>query len=331
MKYQHLTIEEREKIQEMLWQKASIRDIAAAINRHPSSVFRELRRNYPARHRQYTSRLAHERALEKRKCRGRELRLKSQEVRDYVQTKLRKRWSPEQIAGTIEDAIGQTISHEAIYQYIYAQIYREGYGYLKPGAEDFRSCLRRRWKRRHRKGGRKSLKIQRSDGLSIDERPLIVAKRKRLGDWESDTVESIEHKTGINTLVERKTGFVLITRLSGKSSNATMKAIAGRLGVWSGRARHTVTFDNGPENSNWRDLEYRIGIKTYFAHAYHSWERGTNENTNGLIRDYFPKKTDFSEVTDEKIRYVENELNNRPRKRLGFKTPLQALGVALQC
>lgn len=330
MKYTHFTVEEREKIQEMLWQKASIRTIAAALSRSPSSVSREIKRNRDSLGRRvYIPRAAHEKALIKRKSRGREDRLKNQRIRDYVITHLKKRWSPEQIAGTIESEIKEKISHEAIYQYIYSQIYRNGYGDLKPGCEDLRIYLRRRKKRRTKKGFRRCQRVFRPKGASISERPVIVEQRERLGDWESDSIESIDHKPGINTFVERKAGLVFITKLKDKTSEATTLAIEKRTKHLPKRLKQTATFDNGPENQKWREFERRTGFKAFFANAYHSWERGTNENTNGLIRDYFPKKTDFTKVSDKELQGVENLLNNRPRKRLGWKTPLEVFSVAL--
>jgi IS30 family transposase len=330
MKYQHFSIEERERIQEMLWQKASIRSIAKALSRSPSSVSREIQRNKPPERIRYTPRVAHERALVYRKRRGREERLKNNAVRDYVITHLKKRWSPEQISQRIEIDLGEKISHEAVYQFIYAQIHQKGWGYLKPNCEDLRMYLRRRRKRRTHKGLRQSQRIPSFQGISIDLRPAIVKKRARLGDWESDTVESINRKPGINTCVERKTGFVLMTKLKDRKSESTVKAISGRMEVIPNDAKHTITFDNGFENSGWKKLEKLVKIKVYFAHPYHSWERGTNENTNGLIRDYFPKKTDFTTITEEELSLVEGELNNRPRKRLGWRTPSEAWSVALQ-
>lgn len=330
MKYQHFSVEEREKIQEMLWQKSSIRGIAAALNRSPSSISREIQRNLPPIHYRYAPRLANERALIKRKSRGRIERLKNDQVRNYVIFYLKKRWSPEQISNTIKEATGETISHEAVYQYVYAQIHRHGWGELKPGREDLRPYLRRRRKRRLRKGSRRCQRIFKLKGVSIDNRPAIVQTRKRLGDWESDTVESINHKPGVNTLVERKSGLVLITKLIDKTGRATALAISNRFNSLPQRVKRTMTFDNGPENSDWRELEQRTNLKIFFAHAYHSWERGSNENTNGLIRDYFPKKTDFTAVSEEELAFVERELNNRPRKRLGWRTPLKVFSVALR-
>ena len=143
-------------------------------------------------------------------------------------------------------------------------------------------------------------------------------------------MESCNHKPGINTLVERKTGLVFITKLKDKTGMATRTAITKRFSSLPPEARRTITFDNGSENRDWQPMEEATGTKCFFAHPYHSWERGTNENTNGLIRDYFPKGTDFTTITDEELAFVERELNERPRKRLGFKTPLQVWSGALQ-
>lgn len=330
MKYQHLSIEERETIQLMLWDKKSVRSIAKALKRSPSSVSREISRNIPANQRRYPPYAAHERALAKRKSRGRHDRLKNEKIRQYAIVRLKEGWSPEQISGRIKIDAGEKISHEAIYQFIYAQVHRNGWGYLRPGAEDLRMYLRRKRKRRAPRGFRKSQRILARFGIpTIDERPGIVETRRRLGDWEGDTVESKDHKPGINTLVERKTGFVLITKLNAKTPRATIDAMGKRFEALPPKAKRTVTLDNGPENRDWQSIRTKIGIQCYYAHAYHSWERGTNENTNGLIREYFPKKTDFTMISDEALAAVEYKLNTRPRKRLNYLTPLEAFSVAL--
>ncbi len=330
MKYKHLSILEREKIQELLWQKMSVRSIAKELDRPSSSISREIRRNLPLERFVYAPRLAHERALFKRKCRGRVERLKTGEIREYVIKHLKEKWSPEQISGRIKIDLGKTISHEAIYQFIYIQVHRNGWGYLKPQHEDLRIYLRRKQKRRQKKGTRKCQRIFRSYGKSIDERPKIIEERKRIGDWESDSVESFNHKPGVNTLLERKSGLYLINKLRNKTSIATVFAIQQKLKQFPEKVKKTMTFDNGPENQNWKLLEETTSIKSYFAHPYHSWERGSNENANGLLRDYFPKKTDFSTISEEAILKVEQSLNSRPRKRLGYKTPLEVFSVALQ-
>ena len=327
MTYKHFTIEERERIQRGLWKRKSIRAIGRELGRPHSSVLREVKRNYPPLRERYTPRLSHERALQKRKCRGRQKRLKSDRVREYVTVNLKRRRSPEQIAGCIKRDLGETISHEAVYQFIYAQI---SHNKPKRNCEDLRHCLRRRRKRRIPHGARRCQRVLKPQGPSIDERPKIVERRCRIGDWESDTVESKDHKPGINTLVERKSGLVFITKLSARTSQATIHAIESRLVALPEKVCITITLDNGPENRDWQPIEEATGAKCFFAHPYHSWERGTNENTNGLIRDYFPKGTDFTTITDEEIAFVERELNERPRKRLGWKTTLQVFGGALQ-
>jgi IS30 family transposase len=334
MIYKHLSICEREKIQELFWQKKSIRYMAKTLNRSPASISRELRRNFPEEHRRYTPRLANERALFKRKCRGRIERLKTKEIRNYVVAHLKLNWSPEQISGRIKIDLKQTISHEAIYQYIYHQVYREGYGYIKPCHQDLRSYLKRRHKRRVRKGMRRSVKTFQHRGISIELRPKEVGKRKSIGHWEGDSVISRKSKVGLNTLVERKTGLVLISKIQNGTANETAGVVVSRLKYLPLEVVKTLTTDNGPENFAFEKIQNQLKISCYFAHPYCSGERGTNENTNGLIRHYFPKGTDFATIPNEAIQAVERALNNRPRKRLGWRTPLETFNrqsVALQC
>ena len=190
MKYKHFSVEERETIQSMWWERRSMRDIAKALGRSHTSVSREMRKNFPREHRVYTPRLAQKRAEENTHRRGREKRLKSEKVRMYVVEHLKRRWSPEQISLRIKIDLKETLSHEAIYQYIYHQVHREGSGLLKRGCEDLRSYLRRRRKRRIPKGARRCERVLKPYGTSIEERPDVVNLRKRIGDWEGDTVES---------------------------------------------------------------------------------------------------------------------------------------------
>jgi transposase, IS30 family len=308
MKYQHFTIEEREKLQYMWWERKSIRSMAKELNRSPSSVSRELKRNFPPEHKVYTSRLANERALKKRKSRGRHNRLKNECIRQYVTFHLKKRWSPEQISGKIKKDIGESISHEAIYRFIYAPI---SYGKPRPGFEDLRSYLRRRRKLRQPKGMRRCHRLPKYQGVSIDLRPRIVNSRRRIGDWEGDSVESVNRRPGINTLVERKCGLVFITKLNGKTADNTTIAVQTRFKNLPDKFKQTLTMDNGPENSDWKTIEGTTGTKCFYAHAYHSWERGTNENTNGLIRDYYPKKS-FNSLNTSSILDQEKDSDGRP-------------------
>ena len=182
------------------------------------------------------------------------------------------------------------------------------------------------------KGARRGKRFAPSGKPSIENRPKEADGRKVPGHWESDSVESFNHRAGLNTLVERKTGVAFISRLREKTSEATTHVIIARLLSIPPHLRRSITFDNGPENWGYQTIQEEAGIQPFFAHAYASWERGTNENTNGLIRWYFPKKTDFRTITDEEIKRVEYLLNTRPRKRLGWKTPLEVFSesVALQ-
>lgn len=329
MKYKHFSIEEREKIQLLWWQKSSIRAIAKDLNRSPASVSRELNKNLSEEKKRYTPRLAHTRALAKRKCRGRKDRLKSEKIRQYVIKHLHLRWSPEQISNRLRIDLKENISHEAIYRFVYSRV-SFGSNNTKPGLEDLRPYLRRRRRIRQPHGARKYQRVFAPKANSIDERPVIVNQRLRVGDWEGDTVESVNHRPGINTLVERKVGLVMISRLKSKKSFATTEVVRNRFNSIPLQFKQTLTLDNGAENSGWQNIEKQTGLKCYQAHPYCSGERGTNENTNGLIRDYFPKKTNFSMISDDEIQYVENQLNNRPRKRLNWLTPLEAWSVALQ-
>jgi len=326
MQYKHFSVEEREKIQRFLWKKRSIRWVAERLKRSPSSVAREISRNNPVQPSRYTPRRAHDRALKKRKNRGRTRRLKNEAIRVYVVEHLKMRWSPEQISGRMKkDRIG-LISPEAIYQFIYAQIKN---GYPKKGCEDLRPYLRHKQKRRAPHGMRRNQRDFKPWN-PIEARPKIVDRRERVGDWEGDTVESKDHKPGINTVLERKTGIVMITKLGGKRSADTVHALADRFAHIPRHLRHTVTLDRGSENSDPHSIEAMTGMQVFHAHAYSAWERGANENVNGLIRDYFPKKTDFTLVPDAEIAVVEYALNTRPRKRLGWRTPLEVWSVALE-
>jgi transposase, IS30 family len=329
MKYKHLSINEREIIQSRLWEKVSVRDIAKELERSPASISREINRNIPLK-RIYKPRLAHERALEKRKSRGRKLRLKSVFIRRYVISHLKEGYSPEQIAGRLHrEHPSESISHEAVYQYIYDQVYREGRGTLKRHRHDLRKYLKRRHKHRAKHGMRKTRRVLRPKGPCIDERPKEVEKRKVIGHWETDSMVSRKSSVGLNTIVERKTGLVFITKIENTTAEVTKNTVTRRLDAVPNQFRKTVTSDNGSENALYDCVMTELGILWYFAHPYHSWERGTNENTNGLIRWYFPKGTDFATISDETIKIVEDALNNRPRKRLGWKTPLEAFNESV--
>lgn len=331
-KYKQLSIEEREIIQLGLWNKDSLRTIAHRLGRPVSTVSRELKRNCSHMgKRRYTPRLAHEKAKEKICRRGKRFRLKDPFIRKYSVNKLKEHYSPEQIAGRLKvDYPEYKISYEAIYQFIYSQYHRQGYGNCI--GENLRVYLKRRHKARQRKYApfrHKRLKIP--EAVSIAERPGEIDLRLVIGHWEGDSMVSRQSLVGLNTLVERKSGLLFITKIKSGKAEETSRTVISRLGILAPEKRQTLTMDNGSENADHKEITRELGTACYFARPYHSWERGTNENTNGLIRYYLPKKTDFRLVSDQRIKQIENILNNRPRKRLKWLTPLEVFnGLVLQ-
>lgn len=318
----------------MWWERRSMRHMARVLGRSPSSISRELERNFPPERQVYAPRLAHERALRNRTQRGREGRLKNEGVRRYVIAQLKIGWSPEQIAGTAEATVGTKISHEAIYQYVYAQV-NPGSGTMKVGREDLRPYLARRRKRRMRKGLRKSYRIVKGPLPSIEERPREVEARRAVGHWEDDSlVYTPTSPVRLRTTNERVSGMVFLEKANDRTMAEANRITNERLGTLPRELRKTLTRDRGSENLGYEELERTLNIRCFFAHPYHSWERGSNENLNGLVRRFFPKGTDFRTIPDAEIQRVEYLLNTRPRKRLGWKTPYEVFyeltGVALQ-
>ena len=325
-RYQHLGLEEREVVDTMRRDGRSIREMGRVLGRSPSTISRELRRNRSPVYDFYIDHRAQVRADKRRSKASRRMRLKNDKIRDYIVSKLTHDWSPEQISGRIEiDHPGISISHEAIYQYIYHP--------STPNRGELISCLRRFHKRRKRKGQapdkHKSRIVNR---IGIEHRPAEVEARARFGDWEADTLVSRQSKTAVLSMVERKSRLVQIEKLEAKTAPVTSKAIIKRLLRFPKDARRTLTLDNGTENAEHEEISKETDIRCFFCEPYSSWQRGTNEHTNGLVRQYLPKKTNFATISNEEIRLIESRLNDRPRKCLGFKTPLEVanLCVALQ-
>ena len=321
-----MTQSEREYIANLLSEGYSLGDIAKALDRNKSTISRELARNSAPERQRYTPCRAHARACERKASANTHERLKNDFVRRYVKAGLEKGWSPEQISGRVRiDHPGNFINHEAIYQYIYHP--------QNPQRLEMINLLRRAHKKRRNKGiGRKVRKTKIPNRIPIDARPKSIENRNRYGHWEGDSMVSRKSKAALNTLVERKSRLVLISKLPRKGAAETNKAIITRLKKLPAEGRQTLTLDNGTENAKHEQLSARLGIKCFFAHPYSSWERGTNENINGLIRWYLPKGTDFSKIAPEQIAQIEYLLNSRPRKCLGYKTPLEvaASSVALR-
>jgi IS30 family transposase len=315
--YKHLSQEEREIIANLLSGGSSLGDIAKAVGRDKSTISRELNRNSPPERRRYVPCRAHARACERKTEANKHERLKNDLIRQYVKAGLAKGWSPEQISGRIRlDHPGESINHEAIYQYIYHP--------QNPDRLEVIQLLRRAHKKRKNKSiGRKVRKTTIPNRIPIDDRPKSVESRRQYGHWEGDSLISRKSKAALNTLVERKSRLVLITKLSRKSADETNQAVIDRLKKLPAKGRQTLTLDNGTENAKHETLSARLGIKCYFARPYASWERGTNENANGLIRWYLPKGTDFRKITSEQIARIEYLLNSRPRKCLGYRTPTE--------
>jgi transposase, IS30 family len=325
--YQQLTIGEREKLQIGLWEGRSLRDIAAELGRSHATLSRELRKNFPVGRCVYTPRLAQMRAEIHVKQRGRRPRLKQDSIRQYVEVKLKKRWSPEQIAGRMkrDHPDWPSISHEAIYQYVYADISINAYAH----GDDLRQYLRRHHRIRKRKGVFHGNRGPIAGRISIEARPVEVAKRTRYGDWEHDSIESRKSKARLNSLVERKSGLLRLTKIADGIAERTAAAVIKRLKTLPRRLRRTVTVDNGYENAQHQEITKAIDIEYFFCHPYCSGEKGTNENTNGLVREYLPKGTDFALVSEAEVARVERILNCRPRKRLSYLTPLEVFNEAV--
>lgn len=315
MSYSHLTEKERYVISH-LRSTFSIREIARRLNRHHSTISRELKRA-KARYSiavywyDWAQPLARERVCKPRHLR----RLSNSRLVKYVVTRLRKQWSPEEISNRLRsdypDDDSMRVSPETIYRWVYHEATGTGilYHNLRRGRKKRRR--QKRYGKGYRFAGRKC----------ITERPEAVNERQRFGDWEGDTIEGKKSSGYIATVVERESRYLLATKLENKMA-ATLTA----QGTKSFRSiprkmRKTLTVDNGSEFADFKEFERKTGLDIYFAKPYSPWQRGANENTNGLLRQYFPKGTDFKKVTEEDVIKAVKRLNNRPRKCLGYRTP----------
>ena len=311
--YKHISIEERDRIAEMKSLGDTGTDIAIALGRSKSTLSRELRRNATPAYKVHLSHRAHERAVTREQEAGSRPRLKRDEVVSYVRNKLEQGLSPELIAGRIGlEHSDLSISHEAIY-----------HPKTEGRAELIGHLVRGHRKRKSKGIGRKERKTKIPNRIPIEARPQSVETRHRFGHWEGDSLVSRKSFAAVNSLVERKSRFLLLTRLKRKSAGLTKDAVILRLQGFPEKARRTLTLDNGTENAQHEAITEAIGMQCYFARPYASWQRGTNESVNGLVRRYFPKGTDFSKITDKQVAKVESLINNRPRKCLGYKTPLE--------
>jgi len=308
--YTQLTREERYQIYILKKDNYSQTQIAELLERDKSTISRELLRNQGLRG--YRPKQAHNLALTRRYTKARS-RL-GREVWQQVEALIQQQWSPEQIVGRLAMEQGVRISHEWIYQHIYSD---------KRSGGDLHRHLRCQKKRRKRYGSydRRGI-IPRQ--VSIDERPAVVNARSRLGDWEGDTVIGKDHQGALVTLVERKSLYTVMRGVAHKTADAVHNAVTELLTPLTDLV-HTITYDNGREFAEHEGMAKDLDADIYFAHPYSSWERGVNENTNGLIRQYFPKNRNLTTVTDEEIEQATDRLNHRPRKTLDYRTPYEVL------
>jgi IS30 family transposase len=284
------------------------------MGRHPSTIGRELRRNTGQRG--YRPKQAQRLADERRLASRRPPKMDDAQVHQYVQERLEKLWSPDQIAGRARDDFPRTparwLSRQTIYDWINCR------------APDWHSLLRR--------GGRPAEKRGKlTDCVRIDGRPDVINRRRRYGDWEGDTIVGKGRRSALVTLVERKTGYARIGRVDSMKSNMTMQVVKRRMKDLPPSLRRSVTFDNGKEFAEHQKLTRGLGLEVYFTDAYASWQRGTNENTNGLLRQYFPKGTDFTQVSHREVARVEQLINERPRRRLEYRSPDELFTKRLCC
>ena len=325
MSFAHINIVEREKLYGMLEKGFSHRKIAEILERSQSSISREINKNTKFG-KKYIPFYAQKRADKIGKNQRYKAPLKSPEIFLYVREHLRKPffWSPEVIAGTLEkDVPGANITTETIYRHIYSS---------KTRRDQLSKYLVRNHKKRYKNTGRSVHKLPKiPNAISIDCRAKYIAKRKQIGHWESDLMEGPRSfKPVLCVTVERKTRYTIINKLDNKKTNTKVFPLVNRLKKFPAPLVKTLTVDNGSENTNHQYITQNIGIPVYFCHPYHSWEKGTVENTIGRIRRYLPKGTNLELVSEEKINQLEYILNNTPRKCLGYLTPYEKMSIEIK-
>jgi IS30 family transposase len=306
--YKQLSQEQRYQIEILKKAGKNQKEIAELVGVSNSTVCRELKRNQGKRG--YRPKQAQIKANKRRKQAAKAIKMTEDVIRT-IEEKIRLDWSPEQVSGWLKNNRGIAISHERIYQHIWADKCHGGTLFKH---------LRQGHKKRKKQYGSKDKRGQIRNRISIDERPDIVAQKTRLGDWEIDTVIGKNHQGALVTIVDRVSKFTLIKKVASKHAEVVTEATILLLQPYLDRTL-TITADNGKEFAGHEQIKEQLKADVYFAHPYHSWERGLNENTNGLIRQYFTKGSCFENITDEEVEAVMHKLNHRPRKTLNYKTP----------
>jgi IS30 family transposase len=307
----HINQEQRYVITLMLQQGKLQKEIALFINRSPSVISREIRRNRDAKTGIYESNVA-QRAYERRLQTKPKFCKLTGTILTNVKDRLKDDLSPEQIAGEARVQGIPCASHEAIYQLVWRN---------KKQGGDLHTHLRNKGRRYRKRGASKDKRGIIPGRVDISLRPAVVDQKERVGDWEIDTVIGRNHKGAIVTMNDRRTGLLRLRLVDSKEAGVVTIAAVEALSPLA-HQMHTITADNGKEFAAHQVIAEKLKISFYFARPYHSWERGANENANRLVRQYFPKKTDFKTITQEQVQWVEDILNSRPRKRLGFISPL---------
>ena len=320
--YKQLTADERDEIAIFMARGFNLSNIARMLGRDRSTISREIRRNGAAKYKRYTPHAAEARSKLRKSTANTHPRLKNLFIRDYVHQKIKDGWTPEIIAGTLKKEHPEnSISHESIYQYIYAD------------ALELKKYLPRHYRVRRKRKAKKTGSVENIPGrVGIDQRPEIINDRSEFGHWESDSMVSRQSHTAVVVQVERVSRYVKIKKVIANKAEPVSSAIIQNLTDIDGSCRKSITYDNGKENVKHQYVNQALGIASYFCNAYRSWEKGSVEQVIGLIRRYLPKKTDLAKVTESQIKYIENQLNSRPRKCLNFSTPydvLQTVCVAL--
>ena len=322
----NLTLYDRQILEYWLRSKQSMREIGKIMKRDHSVLVRELRRNSGGDRRKYRSDVA-QKLFERRIYKQHKGKLdKYPELKEYVAQGLKKEWSPDVIAGRLKDdrpiqLLGKTISHESIYHYIYNKDgrYEGWYKYLRQAKH-----------KRQKRHERKDRKLPVTERISIHQRPEVVGERLRYGDWESDSVIFSKQKFALSVQSERKSKLIRIHKILNKTADETKNALIKTMESLPNELFKTITFDNGGEGARHMEIQKEYGIETYFCDPFASWQKGGVENANKLIRHYLPRNTDMSKLSDRDIYLIQEKLNDRPRRCLGYQTPNEVINNCLK-
>ena len=313
MPYKHITHKQRVELSALLKAGISKKEIAKQLNLHRTTIWREIKRNKGDRV-DYISSVAHPASRRRRKyanVKGGKIK-NNKKLKSFIIKKIKLYWSPEQIAGRLRLKIGKTVvCHETIYHFIYRQV---------PELTNYLRHQKSKYRKRHGSIER-MCQAREMNKRRIDQRPLVAELRGRIGDWEGDTIVGLEKSTGILTHVDRKSGFLLADKLERGHADYVRDVTVKRFNSISKDHKYTITYDNGTSFAEHNLTERQTNMMVYFAYPYRSWERGTNENTNGLLRQFYPKRTPFKDLKQEDLDKIVKLINTRPRKRHNYCTP----------